>query len=86
RSHLCTRCKESDGLYRCDHCTGQALWCEACCLIIHRTCPFHCPKKWNGKFFKKIDLDKLGLTIFFGHGGDPCPSISDCRTTVIDED
>ncbi|KAJ7851939.1 hypothetical protein B0H14DRAFT_2581172 [Mycena olivaceomarginata] len=51
--------------------------CEACCLAIHRTTPFHRPKKWNGKCFKKVDLDKLGLTIFFGHGGDPCPLLSD---------
>ncbi|KAJ6556078.1 hypothetical protein B0H19DRAFT_896785, partial [Mycena capillaripes] len=72
---LCNRCKTSEGLYRCNHCSGQALWCESCCLAIHQTSPFHRPAKWTGKFFKKIDLDKLGLTIFFGHGGDPCPSI-----------
>jgi hypothetical protein len=41
--------------------------------------PFHRPKKWNGRFFKNIDLDKLGLTIFLGHGGDPCPLLSSSR-------
>ncbi|KAJ6597910.1 hypothetical protein B0H10DRAFT_1727776, partial [Mycena sp. CBHHK59/15] len=53
----------------CDHCTGQAVWCEKCCLIIHQTSPFHRIKRWNGKFFKKTDLDKIGLTIFLGHEG-----------------
>ncbi|KAJ7315610.1 hypothetical protein DFH08DRAFT_715438 [Mycena albidolilacea] len=72
---ICNRCHESPGLFRCDQCTGQAHWCEACCLVVHQNSPFHCPKKWNGKCFKKVDLDKLGLTIFFGHGGDPCPML-----------
>ncbi|KAF8206627.1 hypothetical protein K438DRAFT_1577420, partial [Mycena galopus ATCC 62051] len=60
-------------MYRCDHCTGQAFWCESCCIKIHQTSPFHSPKKWNGRFFEKIDLDELGLTIFLGHHGRPCP-------------
>ncbi|KAK6988503.1 hypothetical protein R3P38DRAFT_3332031 [Favolaschia claudopus] len=72
---LCTRCQDSLGIFRCDHCTGQALWCGPCCLTVNRTSPFHHPKKWNGKFFEKVDLDKIGLTIFFGHRGEPCPSL-----------
>ncbi|KAJ7719074.1 hypothetical protein B0H14DRAFT_3629631, partial [Mycena olivaceomarginata] len=72
---------ESPGLFRCDQCTGQAHWCEACCLAVHQISPFHHPKKWNGRYFKKVDLDKLGLTIFFGHGGDPCPMLSTYTAT-----
>ncbi|KAJ7833450.1 hypothetical protein B0H14DRAFT_3142595 [Mycena olivaceomarginata] len=78
---LCNRCCESPGLFRCDQCTGQAHWCEACCLAVHQISPFHHPKKWNGRYFKKVDLDKLGLTIFFGHGGDPCPMLSTYTAT-----
>ncbi|KAJ7177717.1 hypothetical protein C8R46DRAFT_888663 [Mycena filopes] len=74
---LCRRCKVSPGLFRCDHCTGHGTWCETCCLAVHQTSPFHCTRKWNGRFYKKMDLDKIGLTIFFGHGGDPCPLLRD---------
>ncbi|KAJ6610849.1 hypothetical protein B0H10DRAFT_1759435, partial [Mycena sp. CBHHK59/15] len=69
----CQRCGKHEGIFRCDHCTGQAVWCEKCCLIIHQTSPFYRIKRWNGKFFNKTDLDKIGLTIFLGHGGSPCP-------------
>ena len=72
---LCTQCGKSDGLYRCGHCTGRALWCEACCLKVHQTSPFHRPRKWNGRYFKKIDLDHIGFTIFLGHGRRPCPNL-----------
>jgi hypothetical protein len=44
--------------------------------LIHRSSPFHRIKIWNGCFFKKHDLDALGLTIFLGHGGEPCPNLS----------
>ncbi|KAJ7637930.1 hypothetical protein DFH06DRAFT_1002060 [Mycena polygramma] len=81
-SSICHRCKSSPGLFRCDHCIGQALWCEACCLALHQAAPFHRPKKWNGKCFKRMDLDKIGLTIFFGHGGTPCPSLPRSGDTV----
>ncbi|KAJ6610964.1 hypothetical protein B0H10DRAFT_1810661 [Mycena sp. CBHHK59/15] len=65
---MCHSCRKSKGIYRCDNCIGQAVWCEECCLIIHKTTPFHQVKVWNGKFFKKVDLDVIGLTIFLVHG------------------
>jgi CxC2 like cysteine cluster associated with KDZ transposases len=82
-SSLCNRCKLSPGLFRCNHCTGRALWCEQCCLAIHQTSPFHQPKKWNGRCFRKVDLDKMGLTIYLGHSGDPCPLLSDHRAVPL---
>ncbi|KAJ7453372.1 hypothetical protein B0H11DRAFT_1741449 [Mycena galericulata] len=88
-SSCCNQCAKADSLYRCDDCSGQALWCKECCLEKHQTSPFHHPKKWNGRFFKPLDLDKMGLTLFFGHGGKPCPTLSqhtDPGPSHIDED
>ncbi|KAJ7457161.1 hypothetical protein B0H11DRAFT_2199920 [Mycena galericulata] len=88
-SSCCNQCAKADSLYRCDECSGQALWCKECCLEKHQTSPFHHPKKWNGRFFKPLDLDKMGLTLFFGHGGKPCPTLSqhtDPGPSHIDED
>ncbi|KAJ7874044.1 hypothetical protein B0H14DRAFT_2343857, partial [Mycena olivaceomarginata] len=54
----------------------------------HQTSPFHSQKKWNGRFFEKIDLDKLGLTIFLGHHGRPCPQLTpddNVRTGFVGE-
>ncbi|KAJ7501893.1 hypothetical protein B0H11DRAFT_2188727 [Mycena galericulata] len=88
-SSCCNQCAKADSLYRCDDCSGQALWCKECCLEFHQTSPFHHPKKWNGRFFKPLDLDKMGLTLFFGHGGKPSPTLSqhtDPGPSHIDED
>ncbi|KAJ7018777.1 hypothetical protein C8F04DRAFT_976706 [Mycena alexandri] len=82
---LCKRCNKAPGLFRCDHCTGRSIWCESCCVMIHQTSPFHYPKKWNGKCFKKVDLDTLGLTLFLGHGGDPCPLLLVVHTVPLDD-
>lgn len=32
------------------------------------------PQHWNGKFFERTSLHKLGLTVFLGHRGAECPN------------
>lgn len=77
----CQKCQVTDGCYRCTQCFGEPIWCTACCLEIHQQIPFHRIKKWNGSFFERSDLDDAGLTIFLGHGGQPCPSVKQVSAT-----
>ncbi|KAG1797829.1 uncharacterized protein HD556DRAFT_1431037 [Suillus plorans] len=36
--------------------------------------PFHRTSQWNGDFFDRTTLAKLGVEIHLGHGGQPCPN------------
>ena len=39
----------------------------------HRQMPFHRVNRWNGKFFAVGALWQVGLRIYLGHDGMPCP-------------
>ncbi|KAJ6448052.1 hypothetical protein C8R47DRAFT_1085105 [Mycena vitilis] len=50
----------------------------------HRLSPLHLLEEWQGQFWKKTTLGKLGLVYQVGHGGSPCRSPdATVRTMVV---
>jgi hypothetical protein len=70
---LCSGCSSS-GEWRCLECLGRPLFCQTCCRNAHRNNPLHKIQRWEKEYFKDSTLLEAGLTLYFGHGGKPCPS------------
>ncbi|KAG1840759.1 hypothetical protein F4604DRAFT_1690673 [Suillus subluteus] len=51
----------------------RPIFCTKCCRAEHSLRPFHWISQWNGDFFERTTLTKLGVEIHAGHGGKPCP-------------
>ncbi|KAI0056201.1 hypothetical protein BV25DRAFT_1921198 [Artomyces pyxidatus] len=59
---------------RCRECAGQELTCVECACERHMRLPLHMVEEWNGSFFERVSLSKLGLTVQLGHPpGIACP-------------
>ena len=71
---VCSGCGPS-GEWRCLDCLGRPLFYQDCCRHAHQNNPFHKIQKWEKEYFKDSTLLQAGLTLHFGHGGKPCPSI-----------
>ena len=71
---LCSGCGTS-GDWRCLDCLGRPLFCKDCCRNAHWNNPFHKIQQWDEEYFKDSSLLQVGLTLYFGHGGRPCPSM-----------
>ncbi|KAJ7601475.1 hypothetical protein DFH06DRAFT_1025950, partial [Mycena polygramma] len=39
--------------------------------------------EWNGQFWERTTLKRLGLVFQLGHGGHPCPSPSRQKTMTV---
>ena len=72
----CSNCQETDGHLRCKDCFGYQLLCQPCCLLLHKTLPFHILERWNDGFFSETSLHAEGYILHLGHAGDPCPKQS----------
>ncbi|KAG2048898.1 hypothetical protein BDR06DRAFT_854274, partial [Suillus hirtellus] len=59
--------------YKCYDCIAQPIFCTRCCRAQHALRPFHWIRQWNGNFFERTTLTKLGVEIHLGHRGHPCP-------------
>ncbi|KAK7017907.1 hypothetical protein VNI00_018519 [Paramarasmius palmivorus] len=71
-------------LYRCRNCWGNALWCAGCIKDAHRHRPFDVVEHWNGKFFERTSLAKLGLVVQLGHPvGVKCANPKRVRTGFV---
>ena len=70
--------------WRCDDCLGQPTYCTSCCRKAHLRSPFHRVRVWNGQTFCKSSLRKTGLTLYLGHGGEPCPHLRDRARPDVD--
>ena len=73
----CTNCQKSSGTHRCRDCFGNNLWCDSCCVILHRSIPFHRVQVWNGRFFEESDLLTRELPLDLSHDSEDCSSMSD---------
>ncbi|KAI0054919.1 hypothetical protein BV25DRAFT_1787193, partial [Artomyces pyxidatus] len=59
---------------RCRECAGRELTCAECACTRHLRLPLHMMEEWNGSFFERVSLRKLGLTVQLGHPpGVACP-------------
>ncbi|KAG1855363.1 hypothetical protein DFJ58DRAFT_841154 [Suillus subalutaceus] len=45
--------------------------------MVHSCMPFHRISQWTGGFFEDTSLTKIGLEIYLGHQGKPCPEVTD---------
>ncbi|KAG1854643.1 hypothetical protein F4604DRAFT_1883325 [Suillus subluteus] len=72
----CIVCKQ-DGVYKCQDCLGEPLYCTGCCRSQHHHNPFHWISQWNGQFFEQSCLAQAGLVIHLGHDGKQCPALAD---------
>ncbi|KAJ7236645.1 hypothetical protein C8J57DRAFT_1194304 [Mycena rebaudengoi] len=72
-------------LTRCVDCHDAPPTCDRCFISAHKNIPFHWVEVWNGQFFVRNDIHKLGTVITLGHSGDPCPNVDySSATTAID--
>ncbi|KAJ7839976.1 hypothetical protein B0H14DRAFT_2360894, partial [Mycena olivaceomarginata] len=53
--------------FRCMDCFYPDLLCVDCCLNEHRNHPLDRIEEWNGRFFERITLKKMGLRVQLGH-------------------
>ncbi|KAK0497920.1 hypothetical protein EDD18DRAFT_1351735 [Armillaria luteobubalina] len=60
-------CKNEDFVYWCVTCRDTRLFCQACIVTAHMCSPTHIIQYWNGDYFNKIPLKKLGLCYQVGH-------------------
>jgi hypothetical protein len=72
----CEDCGGGDGFIRCLSCSGDHAWCPSCAIKAHQYHPFHNLQLWNGKFYESTTLQKQGYIMYLGHGGHPCPNLS----------
>ncbi|KAF7312905.1 CxC2 domain-containing protein [Mycena kentingensis (nom. inval.)] len=59
-------------LFRCQQC-GVFLQCQHCCRNRHQLMPLHTIEEWNGRYWLRQTLARIGLVYQLGHGGFPCP-------------
>ncbi|KAJ3828270.1 hypothetical protein F5880DRAFT_1472908, partial [Lentinula raphanica] len=76
-TRTCCMCKregnEYTPLFRCMECFIEDLVCEECCRSKHEDRPLDVYKKWNGNFFERVALRKIGVTVQLGHrAGESC--------------
>jgi hypothetical protein len=73
KARICCVCS-SDGVFRCQDCFGEPLYCTGCLRKEHRRLPFHRVKQWTSAFFQETSLKKAGFELHLGHDGMPCPA------------
>ncbi|KZT50017.1 hypothetical protein CALCODRAFT_420375, partial [Calocera cornea HHB12733] len=59
---------------RCRDCFRICELCLSCQVDVHIRNPLHWVEIWRGEFFARTSLQQLGLIIYLGHNGNPCPS------------
>ncbi|KAJ7642540.1 hypothetical protein B0H17DRAFT_1148798 [Mycena rosella] len=75
----CAGCAEIAPTFRCTHqlCHGLQLFCKPCIVREHKVLPTHWIEEWQGEFFERCSLQKLGHVIQPGHPpGYNCPTAS----------
>lgn len=83
RSKKCCSCDAKTILYRCRTCFGGRMRCETCTVSHHVETPFHHVERWTGSFFERTTLGILGLKLYCGHQGAPCPSASEGHVSLV---
>ncbi|KAJ7884013.1 hypothetical protein B0H13DRAFT_1628846 [Mycena leptocephala] len=65
----CGSCGTANPAYRCEHqsCYGPGMFCKECIVNMHAVLPTHWIQEWNGDFFERVGLSKLGLVVQLGH-------------------
>jgi hypothetical protein len=78
----CSRCGSGRAIWRCKDCTDKNAVCVLCCRNAHKFNIFHRVEKWNGRFYQHGALWQVGVKIFLGHDGKPCPRSAAALSSV----
>jgi len=70
---ICATCGKREAKWRCKNCFGGRMLCSVCCRNEHLARPFHRIEAWNGRHFAVGALWQVGLKLYLGHQGMPCP-------------
>jgi hypothetical protein len=70
---LCSLCSTGAAIWRCLECLGRPTFCTDCCREQHLIIPLHRIQRWTGDFFLPAWLRQVGVVVYLGHGGKPCP-------------
>ncbi|KAK0471765.1 hypothetical protein IW261DRAFT_1571641 [Armillaria novae-zelandiae] len=84
----CSACEDTEFRFRCITCRDARLFCCICIISLHMACLTHIIQSWNGNYFDKVPLCKLGMHYQVGHltgeaSPHPQPAFSN-HFTVID--
>jgi hypothetical protein len=80
----CSSCKAPiSALYRCCECFNTSAVCAQCIVTQHRLQPLHRIQKWTGTYFDAHSLRDLGLIMYLGHCGAPCPTSFENKDMVL---
>ena len=71
---VCHSCSVGRPVWRCEDCIDRWPICIYCCRNVHRKMPFHRVEKWNGHYYQRRALWQVGVKIYTGHNGQPCPT------------
>jgi hypothetical protein len=72
-------------LCHCNDCNFFEPCCAACFIMAHLHNPYHWVEFWNGRFFERKDISKIGYIITFGHDvhGNRCPHSEAIQFTIV---
>ena len=73
----CPVCQVGKAAWRCKDCGDKRVLCVLCFRDRHLTNLFHRVEKWNGRYFQRGALWQVGVRIYVGHQGKPCPKSAD---------
>ena len=79
----CQHCGFGKAVWRCLDCVSGRTLCVLCCCDLHQYQIFHRVERWNGRFYQKGALWQVGVKLYVGHRGDPCPSTIADKTKEI---
>lgn len=69
----CAHCL-SPGVWRCVDCLGRPLYCRTHCRDSHSKLISHRIQRWTGRFFLDSQIWEVGVKLYLGHAGAPCPT------------
>jgi hypothetical protein len=72
----CPVCHLGRAVWRCRDCSDKRVFCVFCFRDRHAINLFHRVEKWNGRYFQRGGLWQVGVKIYVGHKGQPCPRSS----------
>lgn len=83
-SQDCSSCGlTKSATYRCLECFNALALCATCIVTRHHLQPLHQIQMWTGTYFDAYTLHSLGLVMYLGHGGAPCPASVALKEMVI---
>src|SRR6266567_8178626 len=77
----CSLCPDL-GIWRCVDCLSQLLYCRQHCRESHTKHICHQIQKWTGRYFLDCQMWEVGVKLYLGHQGDPCPHFEDTNLVM----